>query len=119
MNVAILGASAKPDRYSYKAFTLLREKGHNVFPVNPVLTNLEGVPVFPSLTQITEPLDTITVYLSQKNQQSLEKDILECAAKRVIFNPGAENPSLAASLREAGATVLEACTIVMLKTDQF
>ena len=37
MNVAVLGASNKPDRYSYKAIKLLQECGHHVFPVHPKL----------------------------------------------------------------------------------
>ena len=36
-NVVILGASDKPDRYAYKAFKMLTEKGHNVFLVHPML----------------------------------------------------------------------------------
>lgn len=119
MNVAILGASNKPDRYSYQAFMLLREKGHTPFPVNPALSELDGVAVFSTLAKITEPLDTITVYLSQKNQKTVEKDILACSPRRVIFNPGAENPGLAEQLRGLGIETIEACTIVMLKTDQF
>jgi hypothetical protein len=119
MNVAILGASNKPDRYSYQAFRLLREKGHTAFPVHPVLADLEGVPVYPSLARVAAPLDTITIYLSANNQKAVETDILASSARRVIFNPGAENPELAARLRQAGKETLEACTLVLLKTGQF
>lgn len=119
MNVAILGASNKPDRYSFMAFRLLREKGHALFPVHPVLKEIEGAPVYASITKITEPLDTITVYLSQKNQQAVESDLLSCNARRVIFNPGAENSDLALRLRQNGVETLEACTLVLLRTGQF
>jgi predicted CoA-binding protein len=37
MNVAVLGASNKPDRYSYKAVMLLKEMGHAPYPVHPTL----------------------------------------------------------------------------------
>jgi uncharacterized protein len=119
MNVAILGASNKPDRYSYKAVRMLREKGHMPYPVHPALAEVDGLPVFPSLSAITAPLDSITVYVSPKNQQAIAGDLLNSAARQVIFNPGTENPALADQLRQRGKEVLEACTLVLLTTGQF
>jgi len=94
MNVAVLGASNKPDRYSYKAVKMLIEKGHLPFPVHPSLDDIEGVRVYKSLQKITDPVDTITVYLSAANSDRIAGSILESRARRVIFNPGAENPPL-------------------------
>ncbi|MBN1675163.1 MAG: CoA-binding protein [Kiritimatiellae bacterium] len=119
MNVAVLGASRKPDRYSYKAVKLLAEKGHTPFPVHPSLQEVDGIPVCPSLREIGEPIDTITVYLSAANSDKVADDILASGAKRVIFNPGAENPVLASQLAARGIEVVQACTLVMLKTNQF
>ncbi|MCB0334466.1 MAG: CoA-binding protein, partial [Bdellovibrionales bacterium] len=65
-NVAILGASAKPDRYSYKAFQMLKEYGHTPFPIHPTLQEIEGHAVFSSLESLKEsgtPIDTLTIYL--------------------------------------------------------
>ncbi|HNU99912.1 MAG: CoA-binding protein [Verrucomicrobia bacterium] len=119
MNVAILGASNKPDRYSYKALRMLREKGHTPFPVHPALSMVDGIPVWSSLRAIPEPIDTVTVYLSARNQEAIANDLLDGGMRRVIFNPGAENPELAERLRQHGKEVLEACTLVLLSTGQF
>jgi predicted CoA-binding protein len=119
MNVAIVGASAKQDRYSYKAVMMLHELGHAVYPVHPTLTAIEGIPVFAAMRLIPVPLDTVTVYLSAANQAQVAEEMLACRPRRVIFNPGAENPALAARLREAGIEALEACTLVLLKTGHF
>ena len=59
-NVVILGASNNPERYSHKAFTLLKEQGFTVIPVHPALKEINGVPVVASLSQISEPVDTVT-----------------------------------------------------------
>jgi len=56
MNVAVLGASNKPARYSYQAVKLLAEKGHAVFPIHPVISEIEGIPVFKRLADITAPI---------------------------------------------------------------
>ncbi len=119
MNVAVLGASNKPDRYSFKAVRMLREKGHKPFPVHPVLAAVDGLPVSPSLRALPEPVDTVTVYLSPRNQQAIAAELLEGNARRVIFNPGTENPELEEQLRQRGKHVLRACTLVLLTTNQF
>lgn len=119
MNVAVIGASDNPERYSYKAVMLLKEKGHSVFPVHPKLQKLEGMPVYPSVKMISAPIDTITLYVSAELSNKIEGELLNAAPRRIIFNPGAENPSLEAKSREKGIETVEACTLVMLKTGQF
>jgi uncharacterized protein len=119
MNVAVLGASNKPDRYSFKAVRMLRDKGHIPYPVHPALAEIDGLPVFHSLSNITVSLDTITVYVSPQNQQAIASELLNSSARRIIFNPGAENPALADQLRQRGKVVLEAYTLVLLTTGQF
>lgn len=119
MNVAVIGASKNPERYSHKAVVLLLEKGHQPFPVHPGLVDLLECRVFKSLRDINETVHTVTVYLSAKNQGDLGQEICSAGVKRVIFNPGAENSGLAEELRAAGIVVVEACTLVMLHTGQF
>ncbi|RYZ80846.1 MAG: CoA-binding protein, partial [Proteobacteria bacterium] len=58
--VAILGASKNPERYSYKAFEMLKEYGHTPLPINPGLDAIEGAKVYAKLTDITSPVDTLT-----------------------------------------------------------
>lgn len=119
MNVAVMGASNKPGRYSYNAVKLLAEKGHTPFPVHPSLQDIDGIRVYARLGDIAEPIDTITVYLSAANSGRVTEDILATGARRVIFNPGAEHPDLASRLKQEGIEPVEACTLVMLKTGQF
>ena len=119
MNVAVLGASPKPERYSHQAVVRLRAKGHTVFPVNPGIAEMLGLKVYARLADIPATLDTVTVYLSPENSALVADDLVAARPGRVIFNPGAENPTLAAVLRQQGVEVLEACTLVLLRTGQF
>ncbi len=117
-NVAVLGASSNPDRYSHKAVRMLRE-AYPVFPVHPSEEPIDGITCYPSLSAIEEHLDTITVYLSQKNSSPLIEEIIENGPRRVILNPGAENDELKSRCESAGNQVHEACTLVLVKTAQF
>lgn len=117
--VVILGASDNPDRYSHKAFRMLQEYGHTPYPVSPKLRELEGMEVYASLADIRDPIDTLTMYVNPRISSELELDILRLKPRRVIFNPGSENPKLKAALEKAGIHVVEACTLVLLRTNQF
>ncbi len=119
MNVAVIGASNKPDRYSYRAVILLKENGHSVYPVNPALQEIEGIPVFGSLHEVPVSLGVVTIYLAPANQANIVEQLFQHRPKRVIFNPGAENPVLAERLQAAGIEPLNACTLVLLRTGQF
>ena len=117
--VAILGASDDPQRYSNKAFYMLQEYGHVPVPVHPKLTVLDEVPVFGSLSDITGTVDTLTMYVGPQHSKLLTEEILKLNPKRVIFNPGSENQELESHLRRLGIKVVEGCTLVMLRTNQF
>lgn len=118
-NVVILGASDNPDRYSYKAFKSLTKHGHKSFLVSPTLKDLEGTPVVSDLSQVKTNIDTLTMYVNPKISADLKSKIIDLKPKRVIFNPGTENPVLESELKKAGIDVLQACTLVLLATDQF
>lgn len=119
MKVAILGASSKPDRYANLAQVKLLAHGHAVIGINPGLPDLGGVQVVRSIVDLPPEVDTLTVYVGPERSSDLSEEILSYGFRRVIFNPGAENPELAAALRESGVEPLEACTLVMLSTGQF
>lgn len=117
--VAVLGASPKEDRYSYKAVKMLSEHGFKPIPVHPKGHDVLGFHGLSSLDDINEPIDTLTMYVGKKISDDELDRILKLKPKRVVFNPGAENPELAKKLRDAGIEVVEACTLVLLQTDQF
>ncbi|MEW6515520.1 MAG: ARMT1-like domain-containing protein [candidate division FCPU426 bacterium] len=117
--VAVLGASAKPERTSHQAVLLLSQMGFDVFPVHPAISRIAGLTVYQCLSDIEAGLDTITVYLSPERSSALQMELLCARPRRVVFNPGAENPVLAKTLLDAGIEVLNACTLVLLQTGRF
>ena len=118
-NVAIIASNFKQDRYSYKAFTLLRSKGHNVFPVAPALEELDGIPVYKSITEVPDIIDTVTLYMNPHWLKDVIPSIIEKKPQRVIFNPGTEAEELEQMLTKENIRVIQACTLVLLNTGQF
>lgn len=117
--VVIIGASNNPERYSHRALLLLRKHGHEVVPVHPKLAEIEGIPVVADLGLISGPVDTVTMYVGAAISSGLQDKLIALKPRRIIFNPGAENASLADALQKAGIACEEACTLVLLNTGQF
>ncbi len=117
--VAILGASPKPDRYAYRAFEMLREYGHRPVPINPAFGDILGEKCYPTIGDAPKPIDSVTMYLGAARSNPLIEEIIAAKPRRIIMNPGAENPALAEKAEAAGIEVIEGCTLVMLGTGQF
>jgi predicted CoA-binding protein len=119
MTTLILGASDKKDRYSHKALKMLLDHGHKVALVHPSLNSVDGIPVSHSISEVKEPVDTVTVYVSASISDGLAEEFIKLKPKRVIFNPGAENPRLSRVLRANAISAIDACTLVLLQTSQY
>lgn len=120
--VAVLGASSDPSRYSFKAMQLLQQYGHTPIPIHPRETEVLGYKVVPEIKELMkrgQKIDTLTMYVNPALSRKYQADILALKPKRVIFNPGSENPELSAALQKVGIRVEEACTLVLLGTNQF
>lgn len=114
----VVGASEKPDRYSYKAIRALRAQGHEVIAFGLRPGQVADVP-FQTTWDPTWRVDTVTLYINPQVQAAYQQDILALKPKRILFNPGTENPVFAAQLREAGIETEEACTLVLLSIQQY
>ena|SRR5258706_6325764 len=116
----IIGASKNPARYSYIAASRLKDYGHEFVPVGLREGLLFDQPILDIRKKpVIEGVDTVTLYVSPKNQDGLDEYILALRPKRVIFNPGTENPELEQRLEEADIEVTESCTLVMLRSGQY
>ena len=121
-NIVVLGASDKPERYSNKALHFLQEAGYLPIPVNPTLDTINGVRTFHTLDDVKKngsTIDTITVYVNSTISSQLFNAIVSLNPRRVIFNPGSENNELQKKLSEQKIEVVQACTLVLLRTRQF
>lgn len=109
----VLGASSNPAQYSHLAVKKLVAAGHPVEAIGRDVFMIDGVPVGNSQQQY-EGIDTVTIYLNMDRQKAYMEYILSLNPKRIIFNPGAENPAFFAMASSKGIQTLDACTLVML-----
>lgn len=114
----VLGASPNPERYSYLAVNRLKDKGHPVVAIGKRAAAIGDTPVITEHPPL-EKVDTVTMYLNPVAQKEYYDYILQLQPRRIIFNPGAENPELEDIARQHNIRPVEACTLVMLSTGQF
>jgi predicted CoA-binding protein len=114
----VLGASNNPDRYSNLAMNRLRSKGHPVVAIGRKQAKAGDVDIETDKKEHAG-IDTVTLYLNAAHQKEYYDYILSLHPKRIIFNPGAENPELEALAQANGIEPMEACTLVLLSTGQF
>lgn len=114
----IIGASVKPDRYSYKAAEKLLANNYEFY----MLGNKEGFlferPIVKE-QKTYEDVDTVTMYVGARNQVGYYDYIVSLKPRRVIFNPGTENPDFELMLDKYGIEHEQACTLVLLSTGNY
>ncbi|HLV46523.1 MAG TPA: CoA-binding protein [Flavobacterium sp.] len=114
----VIGASVKPDRYAYKAIKKLLAHQHKVVAISNRAGQVDEVVFHTDLPKF-EDIDTVTLYLNPMRQKDYYNYIVSLQPRRVIFNPGTENPELQEILRKNNIDFEEACTLVLLATNQY
>ena len=109
----VLGASLKSWRTSHDAVNRLVKHGHPVVAVGLREGKIGEVDIIKQPPADTD-FDTVTIYLNANNQKKYYDYLLALKPRRIIFNPGAENPELAKLAEEKGIETLEACTLTTL-----
>lgn len=114
----VIGASLKPERYSNMAINKLVAYKHEVVAVGLRKGIVAGVSIDTDLVPY-KLIDTVTLYLNSSRQQAYFDYIVALKPKRVIFNPGTENPEFYHVLKENNIAFEVACTLVLLSTNQY
>lgn len=114
----VLGASLNPARYSNLAINRLVKHGQPTVAIGLRKGSVEGVNIETEKIPF-QNIDTITLYLNARRQQEYYDYIISLNPERVIFNPGTENPELYDLLRKNGIDFENACTLVMLSSQQY
>ena len=114
----VIGASENPERYAYKAIHKLVKYGHETLALGLREGETAGVKFHTKQDEFKD-VDSVTLYVSAKNQDSYKDYLISLKPKRVIFNPGTENPKFYTLLEKAGIEVTEACTLVMLSIGNY
>lgn len=114
----VAGASPNPTRYSHMAVQRLQQSEKLVIAWGLREAHIGSVAIETSFPQ-RKDIHTITLYMNPQRQKEWYDGFLKLEPKRIIFNPGTENPELIQLAQDQGIECIEACTLVMLASNTY
>lgn len=114
----VIGASENPSRYAFRAVQQLKRCGHEAIPIgikSGIIADIEIQTGFPEI----EEVHTVSLYIRPAIQQQYEDYIIKLKPKRIIFNPGTENPAFIKRVRAEDIVAEIGCTLVMLSINDY
>ncbi len=114
----VIGASENSQRYSFLAVNRLLKHGHSVKALGAKAGKIENVIIETGLPDFKD-IHTVTLYINPARQKEYYEYVIGLQPKRVIFNPGTENPEFEKLLNEKKIETEEACTLVLLSIGEY
>jgi predicted CoA-binding protein len=104
--VAIIGASADPQRPSYRVADFLQKEGYRIIPVTPKSGEILGEKVYPDLSSIPIPVDVVDIFRRTQEIPPVVEEAISIGAKAVWMQEGLINEEAAEKAKKAGLIVV-------------
>ncbi len=104
--IAVVGHSDNPERPSYSVAAYLRGAGYTVYPVNPLLTEIDGRPCYPDLASVPEPIDIVDVFRRSEYVPDVVSQAIAAGARSLWLQLGVSHPAAEAAAEAAGLKVV-------------
>ena len=106
--IAMVGASADRTKFSYGVLRVLHETGYDMIPVNPnpAVTEIRGIPVYPSLEAIDRPVDMVEVFRPSEELYGIAEQAIAMGAKVLWAQIGVYDDRAAKLAEDAGLKVV-------------
>jgi predicted CoA-binding protein len=100
----------------------LRERGYEVYAVNPNAEQVEGDPCYPTVSAVPGGVDVVVVGTRADRAEATVRECLELGVRRIwmhrAFGKGSVSPDATALAREQGVTVIDGgCPCMFAPTD--
>lgn len=107
-NIAMVGASPDPTKFSYGVLRVLHEQGFNMMPINPRpgLVEIRGIKVYSSIEKIEKPIDMVQVFRNSNALYGIAQDAINVGAKVLWGQIGVFDEKAARLAEDAGLKVV-------------
>jgi predicted CoA-binding protein len=111
--VAVVGLSADPSRPSAGVARYLVRAGLRVFPVNPALTEWQGLTAYKSLADVPERIDVVDVFRRPEHVPGIAREAVAVGAGALWLQLGVISAAAASVAADAGLdVVMDRCLAV-------
>ena len=114
--IAIAGVSRDPKKFGHLVFRQLKEKGFEVFPINPDTDNIAGVPCFRSVSALPLSVHSLVIVTPKKNTKSVVADAMAKGIDNIWIQQMSDTPE-AIELTKAHPVNLITRECILMHTD--
>jgi len=104
--IAVVGLSPDPRRPSHGVARYLQRVGYRIIPVNPNIDEVLGERAYPSLRDVTDPVDVVDIFRRSEFVGPIVDDAIAMRAHAVWLQDGVVDQLAAARARAAGLDVV-------------
>jgi predicted CoA-binding protein len=110
---AVVGASVNEERYGYKIFKMLKDKGYNVYPICPNYEEIDGVKAYKSILDLPEKPEVVNFVVNPKIGIEVVKQCETLGIQYIWLQPGTVSDELLELAKESGIEAIQACALVV------
>lgn len=116
--IAVIGVSRDPEKYGYKVYRTLKDKGMRVYGVNPRAEAVDDDPLYPDLRSLPETPQAIVTVVPPEATKAVVEQALQLGIRLIWMQPGSEHSEAIEKATMQGATVVHGgpCIMVVVKT---
>jgi predicted CoA-binding protein len=115
MTIAVVGASRDPGKVAHTVPRQILRHGWRVIPVNPLATELWGVPCYPTLADIPVPVDLVNVFRPSADTPEIARQAVAIGAKALWLQQGIASAEARAVAEAAGLDYVENQCIAVVR----
>lgn len=110
----MVGATNNTEKYGYKVLKDLHDAEFSTVGVNPHYSEIEGIPVYPSLKEIPEKPDVAVVVIPPSTGIKILENAKQAGILKLWFQPGAESDAINQKAKELGLDIVANGSCIMV-----
>ena len=113
---AIAVASQDRSKYGNKVFRAIVASGRTVYPINPTAPEVEGQTAFATISELPVVPESLSIVTLPHVTRQVIQQAMAAGVKNIWMQPGAEDDQSSQAAREAGLTIIDdgSCVLVLL-----
>jgi uncharacterized protein len=118
---AVAGASSNRHKYGNKVLRCYLQNNRRAVPINPREGEVEGLISYPSLQQLPDPVESVSIITPPAVTEKVVEDAIQAGVKHLWMQPGAESRTAIERAEAAGLNLIYggACVLVVLGYHEF
>ncbi|TSA27774.1 MAG: CoA-binding protein [Bacteroidetes bacterium] len=111
--IAIAGVSRNPQKFGYQVFNELKERGYELYPVNPNADKIDDLQVYSQLSELPEEVKHLLILTSRKWTEKLVMEAIAKGIDHIWIQQMSDTPEAVKIAREAGVRLVTGQCIFM------